>query len=67
VRKKVEIERRRSEQTDRRKNSRGGRRRSDPHVNWRRLAWLFAVYATFLSVRSFPSSIRRWFKRETPA
>jgi len=39
----------------------------DPHVNWRWLAWLFAVYATFLSIRSLPSALRRRLKRERPA
>src|SRR5207248_582651 len=67
VRKKPEAERRRSEQPDRRKNSRSGRRAKDPHVNWRRLAWLFAVYATFLSIRSLPSALRRRWKRERAA
>jgi hypothetical protein len=52
---------------DRRKNSRGGRRRTDPRKNWRRLAWLFAAYATFLSLRSLPESLRRMFNSRTPA
>ena len=59
-------ERRGSERDDRRKNSRGGRRTSDPRVNWRRLAWLFAAYATYLSVRQIPATIRRLFKRTEP-
>jgi hypothetical protein len=37
---------------DRRKNPRSGRRATDPHTNWRRLAWLIAAYGTYLSVRS---------------
>jgi hypothetical protein len=50
---------------DRRKRSRSGRRGSDPHVNWRRIAWLFAAYAAYLSVRSLPSTVRNLFKRTT--
>ena len=37
-------ERRAEGRVDRRRISRSGRRTSDPHVNWRRLTWLFAVY-----------------------
>jgi hypothetical protein len=58
------MERRASPRTDRRKHSRGGRRTSDPHVNWRRLTWLFAAYALYLSVRTLPASVWRFFKRE---
>ena len=47
---------------DRRKRSRSGRRTSDPHVNWRRIAWLFAAYALYLSVRSLPETVRNLFK-----
>jgi hypothetical protein len=50
---------------DRRRLSRSGRRIDDPHVSawyWRRLAWLFAAYAAFLSLRSLPSTLRRWFE-----
>jgi hypothetical protein len=43
---------------DRRKNSRSGRRAADPHTNWRRLAWLFAAYAAFLSLRSLPLAMK---------
>jgi len=43
---------------DRRRNSRGGRRASDPHRNWRRLAWLFAAYAVYLTLRSLPSMMK---------
>jgi len=50
---------------DRRKNSRSGRRKSDPHTNWRRIAWLFAVYAAYLSIRSLPSTVKSLFKRTT--
>jgi len=57
-------ERRVSAQTDRRRNSRGGRRTTDPHVNWQRLAWLFAVYAIYMSLRSLPSTAWRVLKRE---
>jgi hypothetical protein len=57
-------ERRVRPRTDRRHHSRGGRRRSDPHVNWERLAWLFAVYAIYLSLRSLPSTVVNYFKKE---
>jgi hypothetical protein len=63
VLKKRGIERRDSKQADRRKNSRGGRRRGDPRTHWRRIAWLFAAYAMYLSLRSLPDTIRRRFKR----
>jgi len=43
---------------DRRKHSRSGRRARDPHTNWRRIAWLFAVYAIYLSVRSLPDAVK---------
>jgi hypothetical protein len=56
-------ERRGTERTDRRKNSRNGRRGTDPRVNWRRLAWLFAAYAVYLSIRSLPSAVRRFLDR----
>jgi len=52
---------------DRRKRSRSGRRTSDPHVNWRRIAWLFAAYALYLSVRSLPETVRNLFGRTTKA
>jgi len=58
---------RREPGADRRKRSRSGRRASDPHVNWRRLAWLFAAYALYLSVRSLPDTVRNLFKRTTNA
>ncbi len=58
---------RRQAHGDRRKNSRSGRRKSDPRVEWRwrRIAWLFAAYAAFLSVRSLPESVRKFFARST--
>jgi hypothetical protein len=49
---------------DRRRHSRNGRRDTDPHTNWRRLAWLFAGYATYLSFRSVPQAIRRFLDRQ---
>jgi hypothetical protein len=52
---------------DRRKHPRNGRRTSDPHVNWRRIAWLFAAYALYLSVRSLPDTVHKLFKRTTRA
>jgi hypothetical protein len=68
-------ERRVSNSNDRRKYSRSGRRSTDPRVNWRRLAWLFAAYAAYLSVRSLPATVRdvvpaklkKLFKREETA
>jgi hypothetical protein len=52
---------------DRRKHSRSGRRTSDPHTNWRRIAWLFAAYAIVMSVRSLPTTVRNLFKRTPTA
>jgi len=60
-------ERRQAVRTDRRKHSRSGRRAQDPHMHWRRVAWLFAGYAIFLSIRSLPATLRRkLFSRTTP-
>jgi len=60
---------RRSAGNDRRRNSRSGRRTNDPHVSWhwRRLAWLFAAYAVYLSVRSLPATVERRFRRQRAA
>jgi hypothetical protein len=33
-------------------------------VNWRRLTWLFAAYAIYLSLRTPPTSVWQRFKRE---
>jgi len=57
---------RRSVGVDRRKNPRGGRRPSDPHTNWRwrRLAWLFAAYAIYLSARALPATVKNYFTRK---
>ena len=52
-------ERRGAPRGDRRKNSRSGRRATDPHTNWRRLAWLFAAYAAYLSIRSLSATMKR--------
>ncbi|HMF99085.1 MAG TPA: hypothetical protein VKE96_32515 [Vicinamibacterales bacterium] len=52
-------ERRGTPSGDRRSNPRSGRRAADPHTNWRRIAWLFAAYATFLSIRSLPAAMTR--------
>jgi len=60
------MERRYASGGDRRRRSRSGRRASDPRVNWRRLAWLFAAYAVYVSVRSLPATVRKIFQR-TPA
>jgi len=51
------LERRRTARADRRRNPRSGRRTGDPHVNWRRVAWLCAAYAVYLSVRSLPTTV----------
>jgi hypothetical protein len=63
------MDRRANPRSDRRKNSRSGRRASDPHGDgrWRRLAWLFAAYAAYLSVRGIPAAVRRVWRRLTPA
>ncbi|PYR19057.1 MAG: hypothetical protein DMF98_25040 [Acidobacteria bacterium] len=59
-------ERRAEGRADRRKSSRSGRRASDPHLNWRRVTWLFAAYGICMSVRSLPATIKRFFReRET--
>jgi hypothetical protein len=52
--------------TDRRRNSRSGRRSTDPHVDWQRIAWLFGAYAVYVSARSLPATIWKLFKRQTP-
>jgi hypothetical protein len=52
------------ERSDRRRKSRGGRRADDPRPKWRRLAWLFAAYAVYLSIRSIPAAVRRFWRRE---
>jgi len=52
-------ERRGAARSDRRKYSRSGRRGDDPHVNWRRWAWLFAGYGLFMSLRSLPSTVKK--------
>jgi hypothetical protein len=52
-------ERRGAPRGDRRKNSRSGRRAGDPRTNWRRLAWLFAAYAAYLSIRSLTATMKR--------
>ena len=56
-------ERRLPERGDRRRNSRSGRRKADPRTSWRRVAWLFALYAAYLSVRSFPRAVRQLWNR----
>jgi hypothetical protein len=59
-------ERRGGAKSDRRKHSRSGRRARDPHFHWQRLAWLFAGYAIFLSIRSLPATLRqKFFSRST--
>jgi len=61
-----ERERRGTSNGDRRRNPRNGRRDGDPRVNWRRVAWLFATYAFYVSVRSLPATVKQMFRR-TPA
>jgi hypothetical protein len=57
-------ERRVADRRDRRANSRSGRRKGDPRMNWRRIAWLFGAYAAYLSVRSIPASLKRLLRRD---
>jgi hypothetical protein len=59
-------ERRTTSNGDRRRNARSGRRNGDPRGRWRRLAWLFAAYALYVSVRSLPATLKGMFQR-TPA
>lgn len=63
----VTVERRSLARQDRRKHSRSGRRAEDPHTTWRRVYWLFGAYALYLSVRKIPSTLRRFWRRETVA
>jgi hypothetical protein len=58
-----EIERRHAGVGDRRKQSRNGRRGSEPRRNWRRAAWLFAAYVAYVCLRALPDGIRRYIKR----
>src|SRR5260221_829944 len=51
-------DRRAASRSDRRKYSRSGRRSQDPHTNWRRIAWLFAIYAIYLSIRALPDTMK---------
>jgi hypothetical protein len=61
-------ERRVAARADRRKQSRSGRRNDDPHVNWRRVAWLFAGYALYISARSLPATVKaKILRRPTPS
>jgi hypothetical protein len=59
------IERRQATVSDRRKQSRNGRRQSDPHRHWRRLTWLLAAYIAYISLRWLPASVRRLLTRST--
>ena len=62
------LERRAETRNDRRKHSRSGRRDNDPRVNWRRVAWLFAGYALYISARSLPATVKsKLFRRPTAA
>jgi len=60
---------RRNAANDRRRKSRSGRRTSDPHLgwHWRRLAWLFAAYAIYLSMRSLPATVKKRLQRQREA
>ena len=51
-------DRRAASRSHRRKYSRSGRRSQDPHTNWRRIAWLFAIYAIYLSIRALPDTMK---------
>jgi hypothetical protein len=60
------IERRKSQDNDRRRHSRSGRRKTDPHTSawrWRRITWLFAAYGAFMSVRAVPATLKRLVAR----
>jgi hypothetical protein len=62
------VDRRSQQAQDRRRHSRSGRRKTDPHTSswhWRRIAWLFAAYGALMSVRTLPASVRRLFARRT--
>jgi hypothetical protein len=59
----VRPERRHAQKADRRRKSRSGRRSTDPYMNWRRIAWLFAIYAAYLSIRSLPAIVRGKFSK----
>jgi len=48
---------------DRRKHSRSGRRRQDPHTHSRRVRWLFVIYAAFVGARWVPDAIKRVLRR----
>lgn len=53
---------------DRRRHSRSGRRNDDPHVSawhWRRVAFFFGAYAAYVSLRTLPATVRKWFKKPT--
>jgi hypothetical protein len=58
-----EIDRRDGTMSDRRKQSRNGRRRSDPYRRWRRLVWLIIAYVSYVSLRRLPASMRRLIRR----
>jgi len=61
------LNRRAQARSDRRQHARSGRRAIDPQFNWRRIAWLFAGYAIYLSIRSLPHTLRhRLLSRTTP-
>lgn len=34
---------------------------------WRRAAWLFAGYVAYLSLRSLPGTLRKWFRGSSRA
>jgi hypothetical protein len=62
----VPSDRRWSGGPDRRRHSRSGRRKTDPHMDWRRIAWLFGAYAACMSVRSLTANVWKLFKRDKP-
>lgn len=61
---RVSSSERRGASGDRRRNARSGRRAGDPRVNWRRIAWLFAAYAVYVSARSLPAKVKQLLTRE---
>jgi len=60
----TEVRSERRQPQDRRRHSRSGRRANDPHAatKWRRIAWLFAAYAAFLSLRTLPARLKGLFR-----
>ena len=47
---------------DRRQRTRNGRRKQDPRRRWHVLALWFGAYGAYLSLRTLPSVLRRYFR-----